>query len=700
VYTGPLPTYDSISRRIPYERKSFPRSVIHEGQRKLFVSEYIFLSKHSEYKEVHYIGAAPGDHIAILAPLFPNMRFYLYDGLPFSSSLDDLDNVDIFETFVDVFVKVDDALLISDIRSDTSDESVVKDMELQALWASQFDHSLLKFRLPFSHDFFSYLDGVMQLPVWGPVRTTECRLEVTDASSYVPYDVRKHVEKMTYFNDVLRCGYYDGFDGFDQARESEVLIESIINKLDTTFPIVHHAYPRAPWPDTEERHYLSQVEGRPFSSVRAPALTRFPSEGWKESPIISAIQRCYPFKTKCCPYTGRGFRIIKLGSRFYELRSHSASEFRLTPELTQAINRDSSFITSQLMIGRFVHGVFKTSIPLHIGHIHGLFSVSNVFNPSDFWKFIIDSDQECTFCYPNAIAARHLQHSQVQHRIKISISGNIMTTDTGNDLWQDHMVNPNDVLLYAQSKGVKLFLYTFEDFVSVMATDEEYRMMRGRYGPAFMQDPFLRSWSFFSTIAPRYYPWPDWTNTQTWWVKIPTSTLRRVWNQTSQEQREYRRITMNGLGWQVVKDHSNGYYYGITKTGHIVDVSGHAISMLIMAGMGVVDIVRYWDTVAAQLRQALTNKRKAKTYTHLVRNGYLTEDAISNPYKTWHTYWDYYAAIGVYVVMAKDLKYPLDLKVVRMSIRSLNAMEKRNPTKRYMRKSLRAKVGELLQDGR
>jgi len=57
---------------------------LHQGQRKLFLTELYFLTMYAELsKHILYVGAAPGDHISIFSILFPNHTFYCYDLTPF-----------------------------------------------------------------------------------------------------------------------------------------------------------------------------------------------------------------------------------------------------------------------------------------------------------------------------------------------------------------------------------------------------------------------------------------------------------------------------------------------------------------------------------------------------------------------------------------------------------------------------------------
>lgn len=65
-------------------------SDVHIGQRKLLVSEILFMTLHgAKARTVVYIGAAGGQHIPALCEMYPEHRFLLYDPAPFSRPLMD-----------------------------------------------------------------------------------------------------------------------------------------------------------------------------------------------------------------------------------------------------------------------------------------------------------------------------------------------------------------------------------------------------------------------------------------------------------------------------------------------------------------------------------------------------------------------------------------------------------------------------------
>ncbi len=69
-------------------------SIIHNGQRKLFLNELQFCTKYvgNEVAFVVYAGAAPNNKGALLAELFPNIKFLFIDPNPFNLNLDGYEN--------------------------------------------------------------------------------------------------------------------------------------------------------------------------------------------------------------------------------------------------------------------------------------------------------------------------------------------------------------------------------------------------------------------------------------------------------------------------------------------------------------------------------------------------------------------------------------------------------------------------------
>jgi hypothetical protein len=239
--------------RMKYKRTSEEISVVHWGQRKLLLEEVEFLTRYSDPQDIIvYIGAAPGDHIALLADMFPHNMFYLYDLVKFNIAPNKkiVQRQKYFgEKEIKEF-KDKKILFISDIRTwehfkddPSKTKDVVKNMMDQMSWhiALKPKKSLLKFRLPFQPGKTEYLDGEIFLQCWAPCRSTEARLVPYDDNRMKTYDNTTYEEQMFYFNNVLRLGCYPhhviakGLDHcYDCTAEVYILKKYLIKMGKTT----------------------------------------------------------------------------------------------------------------------------------------------------------------------------------------------------------------------------------------------------------------------------------------------------------------------------------------------------------------------------------------------------------------------------------------------------------------------------------
>lgn len=206
------------------EQKS---SVVHWGQRKLFMNELSFLTEcyTDDIKHVLYAGAAPGIHIPYLVELFPQLHFTLVDPKPFDQKLvhDTTGRISVInDYFTDelahAWSRRDDMLFISDIRSanysrdgsHTCDMKIVRDMKAQERWVNIMNPraATLKFR-PLWNDLHTrYFDGTIKLQVWGPVSSTETRMIVRRDTGYKHHNNRKYERQMFHFNSITRVARY------------------------------------------------------------------------------------------------------------------------------------------------------------------------------------------------------------------------------------------------------------------------------------------------------------------------------------------------------------------------------------------------------------------------------------------------------------------------------------------------------------
>ena len=244
VKMGNLKTFD---RKLHYiigdhtEEKPYRRGAnlknTHWGQLKLFTSELLFLTHYydqSETNELVYVGAAGGDHLKVLAKMFPSLKFHLFDTGEFNAELYNIPNITIYKRYFeqdDVEEwKTKKCLFISDIRTLTYDSSktnikdmkvnedtVWSDMNLQKRWVEEIKplYSLLKFRLPYAEDFElkkgktrEYLDGIVYTQAFCKSSSSETRLcvfgkQITNRD----WDILSYERKLFHHNSITRNKY-------------------------------------------------------------------------------------------------------------------------------------------------------------------------------------------------------------------------------------------------------------------------------------------------------------------------------------------------------------------------------------------------------------------------------------------------------------------------------------------------------------
>jgi hypothetical protein len=201
------------------------KKVIHIGQLKLFFAELIFLSMHAKAGDlVLYIGAAPGTHIGMLADLYPDVTFHLWDPRRFDSSLKEKTNVKIYQQyFTDLNAEAyaqdpKRILVMCDIRDldigqhkrsgdiEAMDKLVDDDMSMQKRWCQIINPAFayLKFRLGYNVKVTEYLTGTIYLQPYSKV-STETRLMTSDYETIIPYNNLDFEEKLAYHNANTRC---------------------------------------------------------------------------------------------------------------------------------------------------------------------------------------------------------------------------------------------------------------------------------------------------------------------------------------------------------------------------------------------------------------------------------------------------------------------------------------------------------------
>lgn len=225
---------DNKYRTIPYRRMTdcnikeiLNTWSLHQGQRKLLLTEILFLTKYGHLNNVIvYIGAAGGHHIPYLAELFPNHIFNLYD--PSKFAIKPTDRIRIYnQLFLEQDAKKytnQNVLFISDIRvygepqlnekgNMIRPDSVLDDMELQKKCVQIINPiaSMLKFRLPWcsaaqKSKYCPYLKGIIYIQPFAPIHSTETRLIVLKKDNYktINYNSIKYEEQLRRHNIITR----------------------------------------------------------------------------------------------------------------------------------------------------------------------------------------------------------------------------------------------------------------------------------------------------------------------------------------------------------------------------------------------------------------------------------------------------------------------------------------------------------------
>lgn len=217
---------------LPYKQRLNQFKIpIHNGQRKLFLCSLLFLVKYSHLsKLLVYAGGAPGTNIIILAKLYPNLKFHLYDPRPFDDRLENLKNVQLFQCYFTNDIarsyKKKNVMLWSDIRTGTVDdddfeEQIMENNNMQKEWhdLAKPIMGMYKFRLPYSTNFQStkfnqsddsfakninYMKGTIWLQMWAPTTSTETRLVVKQNYKMVEYDCLEYESRLYYWNLIDR----------------------------------------------------------------------------------------------------------------------------------------------------------------------------------------------------------------------------------------------------------------------------------------------------------------------------------------------------------------------------------------------------------------------------------------------------------------------------------------------------------------
>jgi len=251
---------ESDAPRATYHRRDWDnkKDIIHWGQRKLLLSEIMFLTQYGHLSHrIVYAGAAPGHHIPYLSQLFPSHTFVLVDPNPFgirATSQIELKNQYFDDTLAQQFVNPN-ILFISDMRTADyrqmspleNEQYILKDNETQMRWI-QIMHpakSMIKFRCPYPDiipEPIKMFQGTIMVQPWAPPTSTETRLILGPKLTMQTYDSHQYEEQLFYHNTVARVAHYpqpirgEGLDQrFDASAEVIILYDFL-----THFPQFQH----------------------------------------------------------------------------------------------------------------------------------------------------------------------------------------------------------------------------------------------------------------------------------------------------------------------------------------------------------------------------------------------------------------------------------------------------------------------------
>ena len=244
-------------------RRDEDKTAVPWGQRKLFLSEILFLLMYANLAleaTIIYVGAAPGHHILFLAELFPKFSWYLYDPAKFRIS--ETPKIKIFQQlFTDetakywsdkVKISKNKVFLISDIRSGDPklgskrfEKAVAQDMKLQMNWHLIVDpeQSLLKFRLPYPTETLKtskYLSGTVYKQCWAPQTSSETRLvPIRDSKGNwitKDWDLILYEEQLFHFNTKIR--EETKFDQWNDLEDLEIKDSQLSSDFDSASEIL------------------------------------------------------------------------------------------------------------------------------------------------------------------------------------------------------------------------------------------------------------------------------------------------------------------------------------------------------------------------------------------------------------------------------------------------------------------------------
>lgn len=370
----------------------------------------------------------------------------------------------------------------------------------------------------------------------------------------------------------------------------------------------------------------------------------------------------------------KDYHLITLGSesesfalnRYYDLKTTHYSVLDVPDDLRSesslvVYHKTKDFMTDKRIVAELSMG--DDNILL------GLFSISNIRNlaPVLAVEYFAKFTSKFIFSYPN----RDVLDNWPNGLENIWKEGMFMKQRSFKATYRDWSCRPGDFLNIENAVVI-----TSRDLIFLLKCDE--------FGNALpellrfqidLNDPLFYLWFFVIGKDLLSVQVQTWFNSQTNYARYVSIPLR---NMLRLEENTLHIVRARVFG-MLFEDKDpilidslkiNGSYL-LNGERKYVAVSGHLVNLLLYSTCGLVDFKRYLDTVESNVKFSSGIKPSALE-SYYLRNDLLAEDnGDTKSTDLWHTYDDYFCAIGTYIYMCSHLKHKLNLRAIVYSLRRL-----------------------------
>ena len=197
---------------------------------RLFATELDFLNrcfKITDKKSILIYMSSSNDisHIYKIATLYPELEYHVYNltltkeesNIKIFNKTFDFEDIAKYQNAdFDIYVISNFESIKADLEFTEKENLMKQDMKLQMDLLKKLNPNngaYIKFRLPHfienkenptKDNLIIYFQGVVFKTIFSPVKTSECRLYVTDFNSTIEWNYKKIDEQMYYYNDIIR----------------------------------------------------------------------------------------------------------------------------------------------------------------------------------------------------------------------------------------------------------------------------------------------------------------------------------------------------------------------------------------------------------------------------------------------------------------------------------------------------------------